>query len=140
MRRELSPSLKMIASLKFNHDVVVPQGRDAASCFALVARSGNTSTCASRVSATRATAIFTSTSWWTKTTRRRWRARAEAEQRLFAGVVALEGSISGEHGIGFAKARFLPLELWAEEIALMKRVKQAFDPHGILNPGKIFPE
>ena len=58
---------------------------------------------------------------------------------LFAGVVALEGSISGEHGIGFAKAPFLAIELAADEIALMKRVKQAFDPNGILNPGKIFP-
>ena len=58
---------------------------------------------------------------------------------LFAGVVALEGSISGEHGIGFSKAPYLGLELSPDVIALMKRVKQAFDPHGILNPGKIFP-
>ena len=63
----------------------------------------------------------------------------DAERVLFEGVVALEGSISGEHGIGFAKAPFLALELSPDEIALMKRVKQAFDPHGILNPGKIFP-
>ena len=63
----------------------------------------------------------------------------EAEEVLFAGVVGLEGSISGEHGIGFAKARFLPVELSDDEIALMKRVKRAFDPFGILNPGKIFP-
>ena len=64
----------------------------------------------------------------------------EAEQVLFEGVVGLEGSISGEHGIGFAKAKYLGVELTVETIALMKRVKQAFDPHGILNPGKIFPD
>ena len=57
---------------------------------------------------------------------------------LFEQVVALEGSISGEHGIGFAKAKYLSLELDAAQIALLKRLKAAFDPHGILNPGKIF--
>jgi glycolate oxidase len=67
--------------------------------------------------------------------------RAHAAERvLFQGVVDLEGSISGEHGIGFAKAPFLGIELTPDEIALMKRVKQAFDPYGILNPGKIFPD
>jgi len=64
----------------------------------------------------------------------------EAEMVLFEGVVALEGSISGEHGIGFSKAPYLPLELSPDEIALMKRVKSAFDPHNLLNPGKIFPQ
>ena len=64
----------------------------------------------------------------------------EAERILFEGVVSLEGAISGEHGIGFAKARYLPLGLNPETIALMKRVKAAFDPEGLLNPGKIFPE
>jgi FAD/FMN-containing dehydrogenase len=63
-----------------------------------------------------------------------------AERALFDGVITLEGSISGEHGIGLAKAAYLGLELSAETIALMRRVKAAFDPHGILNPGKIFPE
>ena len=63
----------------------------------------------------------------------------QAERLLFERVVALEGSISGEHGIGFAKAPYLSIELSPEEIALMKRVKDAFDPAGILNPGKIFP-
>jgi FAD/FMN-containing dehydrogenase len=63
----------------------------------------------------------------------------EAERMLFAGVVALDGSISGEHGIGFAKKPFVSLELSEDEIGLMKRVKKAFDPHGILNPGKMFP-
>ena len=63
-----------------------------------------------------------------------------AERLMFERVVALEGSITGEHGIGFAKRQYLGLELSAETIALMKRVKDAFDPHGILNPGKIFPD
>ena len=62
-----------------------------------------------------------------------------AEGQLFEGVVALEGSISGEHGIGFSKAPFLGLELSPDTIDLMRRLKQAFDPNGILNPGKIFP-
>jgi len=62
------------------------------------------------------------------------------ERDLFEGVVALGGSISGEHGIGFTKAPYLGLELSAIEIALMQRVKAAFDPRGILNPGKIFPD
>jgi FAD/FMN-containing dehydrogenase len=64
----------------------------------------------------------------------------EAEKVLFEGVVALEGAISGEHGIGFAKAAYLGLNLSPDVIALMKRVKVAFDPHGILNPGKMFPD
>jgi FAD/FMN-containing dehydrogenase len=64
----------------------------------------------------------------------------EAERVLFEGVVALEGAISGEHGIGFAKAKYLPIELDEATIAAMKRVKAAFDPQGLLNPGKIFPD
>jgi FAD/FMN-containing dehydrogenase len=67
-------------------------------------------------------------------------ARAKAAERvLFERVLALEGSISGEHGIGYAKKPYLAMELSAEVIALQKRVKGAFDPNNILNPGKIFP-
>ncbi len=63
----------------------------------------------------------------------------DGERRLFEGVVALGGSISGEHGIGYTKARYLDIELSPATIALMRRVKRTFDPNGILNPGKIFP-
>lgn len=48
------------------------------------------------------------------------------------------GMISGEHGIGLVKKDYLPLVLEAEEISLMKQVKRIFDPHNIMNPGKIF--
>ena len=48
--------------------------------------------------------------------------------------------LPGTHGIGIAKRPYLDFELSPETIALMQRVKAAFDPHGILNPGKIFPD
>jgi glycolate oxidase len=48
--------------------------------------------------------------------------------------------VSGEHGIGLHKAAFLALELGDTQVALLKRIKQAFDPLGIMNPGKIWPE
>ena len=58
---------------------------------------------------------------------------------LFALVIALEGTLSGEHGIGLVKREFMPLALSAETLGLMRAVKAAFDPDGILNPGKLVP-
>jgi len=58
---------------------------------------------------------------------------------LFRGVVALGGTISGEHGIGYVKKVFLPLAVDPAAIGMMKAVKRAVDPGGILNPDKIFP-
>ena len=55
-------------------------------------------------------------------------------------VLALGGTISGEHGIGAAKMRFLAMELSRESIRIQRGMKHLFDPHMILNPGKIFEE
>ncbi|HWE63889.1 MAG TPA: FAD-linked oxidase C-terminal domain-containing protein [Chloroflexota bacterium] len=63
--------------------------------------------------------------------------RAAAE--IFEAAVALGGTLTGEHGIGSLKKEFLTMALDPIELALMRRVKAAFDPDGILNPGKIFP-
>jgi len=57
--------------------------------------------------------------------------------RLYKAVAALGGTISGEHGIGSKRREFLPLVLDETTIRLMRRIKRAFDPQGILNPGKI---
>ncbi len=62
-----------------------------------------------------------------------------AVEQLFRHVVALGGTLSGEHGIGASKRRFLSIEQSNVQIALQLRLKASFDPHGILNPGKVFP-
>ena len=58
---------------------------------------------------------------------------------FFEKTVALGGTISGEHGIGYLKREFLPIALSQTQINLMRGLKRAFDPQNILNPGKIFP-
>lgn len=50
------------------------------------------------------------------------------------------GTITGEHGVGAAKRHLLSIEQSGDLIALQKRLKEVFDPRGILNPGKVFPE
>ncbi len=63
-----------------------------------------------------------------------------ARERLFRQVIELAGTLSGEHGIGITKSSFLPLELDDTTLKVMKQLKNLFDPQGILNPGKIFPQ
>jgi D-lactate dehydrogenase len=68
-------------------------------------------------------------------------ARADACLReVFDVVIRLDGTLSGEHGIGLAKRDFMPLAVDANALVLMWRIKSAFDPDGILNPGKLLPE
>jgi glycolate oxidase len=61
----------------------------------------------------------------------------KAVDELFQAVVALEGSISGEHGIGITKAPYLAYEMNEKERSLLVDIKKVFDPAGILNPDKI---
>ena len=66
------------------------------------------------------------------------RVRGLAE-RLAERAIALGGTCTGEHGVGYGKSKFLPLEHGEDGVELMRRVKGAFDPGGIMNPGKILP-
>jgi len=58
--------------------------------------------------------------------------------RIYQVGVSLGGTISGEHGLGFAKKDYLHMAADEHKIELMKRIKRAFDPNNIMNPGKIF--
>jgi D-lactate dehydrogenase (cytochrome) len=53
-------------------------------------------------------------------------------------VLAMGGTISGEHGVGLVKKRFMAKELCAESLRIQKEIKRIFDPNNILNPGKLF--
>jgi glycolate oxidase len=58
---------------------------------------------------------------------------------LYQAVYRLGGTISGEHGIGLKRSPYLPLVMDPVLIEVQQRIKRAFDPLNILNPGKIFP-
>ncbi|MEU0661085.1 FAD-binding oxidoreductase [Streptomyces lavendulocolor] len=65
-------------------------------------------------------------------------ARAErAFGDIFATAIELGGTITGEHGVGAAKFPYLSTQLGSAQVSLLRRVKDAFDPAGILNPGKL---
>lgn len=62
-----------------------------------------------------------------------------AIRKLFEAVIALGGTISGEHGIGWVQRPYMDLAFGPVELALQQAIKNQFDPKGLLNPGKIWP-
>jgi glycolate oxidase len=60
-------------------------------------------------------------------------------EAIYRLALSLGGTITGEHGIGATRRRYLPLALDGAQIDLMRRIRDLFDPNRILNPGKIFP-
>jgi len=62
----------------------------------------------------------------------------KAVSDLFSYTLELGGTITGEHGVGITKMKYLSDEIGREELQIMKEIKKVFDPKGILNPGKIF--
>ena len=135
-RRMSFPALEARGSLLLE-DVGVPMPAAARPARRDRSRSPRRTTSRSRWSPTPATATPTRTS---STTRRdpdsERRARA-AFGEVMAAAIALGGTITGEHGVGKAKAGALPDQLGPDVMALTRRIKDALDPHGILNPGTI---
>lgn len=139
VRRAVSLALKATGLAKVNHDVVVPRGRVPQLFSVIAALKRQYGLPIASFGHAGDGNIHVNIMLDPHDPDQQARA-SRAERTLFERVVALEGSISGEHGIGFSKRDYIGLELSPEEIALMRRLKAAFDPHGILNPGKIFPD
>ncbi|WP_303321748.1 FAD-binding oxidoreductase [Cloacibacillus evryensis] len=71
---------------------------------------------------------------------REWREIIEAaRRRLYAIVIKFGGTLTGEHGVGLKRVEYVPLFIDRAQIELIRRVKLAFDPNNILNPGKMVP-
>jgi len=68
-----------------------------------------------------------------------WQRVESAISEIFRLAVSLGGTLSGEHGIGVLKRNYLPWEFGEEGLTVMGSIKRAFDPLGLLNPGKMFP-
>ena len=62
----------------------------------------------------------------------------QAADDLFRAAIALGGTLTGEHGIGTLKRRWLADELGDDQWELQRQIARVFDPLGILNPGKVF--
>jgi glycolate oxidase len=139
VRRKLSPAVKRTGKRKINEDVVVPRSRipellkfieDVGARYGFLiptfghAGDGN---------------LHVNVMLPNDTEQERDQGH-EAVIEIFSRAVELGGTISGEHGIGYAKAPYLDIALDRSTIDLMKTLKRAMDPNGILNPGKMFYE
>lgn len=61
-------------------------------------------------------------------------------ERIYQETITMGGTLTGEHGVGLTVMDYLPMQLTGGTLPLMKKIKDAFDPEGLLNPGKIFKE
>jgi D-lactate dehydrogenase len=137
-RKALSPALRNIAPNKLNEDVVVPVSRipdliDGLEQLSLefgipivnFGHAGNGN-------------IHVNLLYDTQDARQEKNARP-CLSRVFDLVLKLNGTLSGEHGIGVEKRDYINRAIDPVTLDLMRRIKRQFDPKGILNPDKIFP-
>jgi len=137
-RKELSPSMMKLRPDKISEDVVVPRSRLAELISFLGEISRNSGIPIPAFGHAGDGNIHVNF-MLDKTDNNEVKSVHKAIDALFKKVTSMGGTITGEHGIGITKAPFLEIEISKPAIELMVRLKKAFDPKGILNPGKIFP-
>jgi len=138
-RRAVGPALAKIAPLKVNEDIVVPLSglpRAVAGIHSIGAEQDIKCAIFGHAGDGNLHVNFLADPQNSDEVRRVERAVDE----MFALVISLGGSITGEHGVGTTKQKYLSLELSEESMDAMRAIKAALDPRGIMNPAKIFPE
>jgi len=137
-RKALSPALRSVAPDKINEDVVVPVSQVPAlieRVQALSARYTIPIVCFGHAG----NGNLHVNLLFDRSDARQAQAAEDCLGEVFAAVLALGGTLSGEHGIGLAKREFMRQALDPVTLELMRAIKAEFDPAGILNPGKLLP-
>ncbi|MBD8695681.1 FAD-linked oxidase C-terminal domain-containing protein [Stenotrophomonas sp. CFBP 13718] len=137
-RKALSPALRSIAPGKINEDVVVPVSRIPALVAGVQALAREFDLTIVTFGHAGNGNLHVNILYHPDDADENARAHA-ALPRIFALTLALEGTLSGEHGIGLAKRDFMAQAFTAETLTAMHAIKAALDPDGILNPGKVLP-
>lgn len=138
VRRALSPALRNIAPNKLNEDVVVPVSRIPELIEGVAALSREFGIPIVNFGHAGNGNIHVNLLYDTQDPAQEASA-LPCLSRVFDLVLALGGTLSGEHGIGLAKRDYLARAIDPATLALMRAIKREFDPRGILNPGKVFP-
>jgi len=138
-RRNVSPAMYKLRPDKMSEDVVVPRNRMAELVSFLEEKSGKYGLPIASYGHAGDGNIHVNL-MLDLTNPKEVKKAGMAVEELFHKVLEMKGTLSGEHGIGITKAPYLGMEISRPALDLMVRVKKAFDPNDILNPGKIFPE
>ncbi|MFN0123126.1 MAG: FAD-binding oxidoreductase [Blastocatellia bacterium] len=139
VRRKMSPAVARTGAIKLNHDVVVPRSRIPEMLEFLEGLGQRSGFLIPTFGHAGDGNLHTNVMLQDREedTRRRG---AHTVEQIFRKCVELGGTISGEHGVGYAKAPYLDIALTAPTIELTRTIKRALDPNGILNPGKLFEQ
>jgi len=137
-RRAVSPALFHISPTKINEDIVVPRSRLSEMLLRLRLLSRNTGIRIVNFGHAGDGNIHVNL-MVDRANREEYEKAQKLVEEIFRATLELGGTISGEHGVGLTKQNYIAMEIHPAELELMKKIKQAFDPKNLLNPGKIFP-
>jgi D-lactate dehydrogenase len=138
-RKSLSSAVKRIAPLKINEDVVVPVSQ-LAEFVDFIDHTAHTQQLAVVSFGHAGNGNLHVNLMVHPNDADEMRRAHAALEAILLRVLALGGTLSGEHGIGTEKRKFIPYEIDPATLGMMRSIKQQFDPRGLLNPGKLFPE
>jgi glycolate oxidase len=136
-RKALSPVLYKIATNKMNEDIVVPIDK-IPDMVRMTQKIQKTSGLKVVSFGHAGDGNIHCNIMYNKADKNELKRAEKAVDDLFDATLNLGGTITGEHGVGISKMKYLPREIGASQIELMKGIKRVFDPQNILNPGKIF--